>query len=42
MRDYRLYLKDILVAMDSIEVFVKDMSFEQFRSDDKTTSAVIR
>jgi len=42
MRDYRLYLKDILVAMDSIEVFVKDMSFEQFRSDDKTASAVMR
>ena len=42
MRDYGLYLKDILAAINSIEVFVEDMSFEQFRADDKTTSAVIR
>ncbi len=42
MRDYRLYLKDILAAMDSIEAFVLGMSFKQFRADDKTVSAVIR
>ncbi len=42
MRDYRLYLKDILSAMDSIESFVEGMSLEQFRADDKTSSAVIR
>jgi len=42
MRDYGLYLKDILSAINSIEAFVEDMSFEQFRADDKTTSAVIR
>jgi len=42
MRDYNLYLSDILKAMESIEEFVKDMSFEQLRSDDKTSSAVIR
>ena len=42
MRDYRLYLKDILSAMDSIEAFVKGMSFEEFGSDDKTSSAVIQ
>jgi len=42
MRDYTLYLKDILEAMESIEKFVGDMSFENFREDDKTASAVIR
>jgi len=42
MRDYRLYLKDILAAMESIEAFVAGMDFEAFRSDDKTASAVVR
>jgi uncharacterized protein with HEPN domain len=42
MRDYRLYLKDILSAIESVEEFVKGMDFEQFRADDKTASAVIR
>jgi uncharacterized protein with HEPN domain len=42
MRDYKLYLKDILEAMTSIETFVEGMDFESFRADDKTSSAVIR
>ena len=42
MRSYRLYLKDILSAMDSIEAFVEGMRFEEFSADDKTASAVIR
>ncbi len=42
MRDYRLYLKDILAAMESIEAFVEGMDLETFRTDDKTASAVIR
>jgi uncharacterized protein with HEPN domain len=41
-RNYKLYLKDILEAMVSIEKFVEGMSFEEFRGDDKTVSAVIR
>lgn len=41
-RNYRIYFKDILEAMASIEKFVGNMSFEEFRADDKTTSAVIR
>ena len=41
-RNYGLYLKDILEAMESIEKFVENMSFEEFRKDDKTVSAVIR
>ncbi|RMF38668.1 MAG: DUF86 domain-containing protein [Chloroflexi bacterium] len=42
MRDYRLYLKDILAAMESIETFVEGMDFEAFCADDKTASAVVR
>ena len=42
MRDYKVYLQDILAAVESIEAFVQGMSFEEFRSDDKTTTAVIR
>ena len=39
---YLLYLKDINDSIKSIEKFIKNMSFEQFISDDKTSSAVIR
>lgn len=41
MRNNRLYVKDILTAIESVEVFVKDMDFESFKDDDKTISAVI-
>jgi uncharacterized protein with HEPN domain len=42
MRDYKLYLKDILTAIESIEEFVGKMNLDAFRADDKTVSAVIR
>lgn len=42
MKDYNLYIKDILTAIESIENFVTDLRFEDFIADDKTTSAVIR
>ncbi|GAB6056580.1 DUF86 domain-containing protein [Methanobacterium movens] len=42
MRDPKLYLKDILEAMDSIELFIGEMDFHEFKEDDKTSSAVIR
>ncbi|MDD5501727.1 MAG: DUF86 domain-containing protein [Candidatus Omnitrophica bacterium] len=42
MRDYKLYLIDILAAMESIESFIADMNLETFEADDKTTSAVLR
>ena len=41
-KNHQIYLKDILEAMESIENFVKNLSFEEFSSDDKTASAVIR
>ena len=42
MRDYRLYLKDILAAIDSIESFVQGMDLEALRAVDNTASAVVR
>lgn len=42
MRDIKLYLRDIIEAMESIEKFVEGMEFEDFKNDDKTSSAVIR
>jgi len=42
MRDYSLYLSDILKAFEAIESFVEGQSFEDFKKDDKTSSAVIR
>lgn len=42
MRNYTLYLKDILGAMDSIERFIAGMDLATFQADDKTTSAVMR
>ena len=42
MRDCRLYLKDILAALESVETFVGGMGLDEFRADDKTASAVIR
>ncbi|MEJ5378209.1 MAG: DUF86 domain-containing protein [bacterium] len=42
MRDYTLYLKDILDAIGSIERFIAGMDLEAFQTDDKTASAVMR
>jgi uncharacterized protein with HEPN domain len=41
-RDYRLFLKDIVEAINSIEEFTAGMSLEEFAVDDKTSSAVLR
>lgn len=42
MREYRLYLEEILRAMESAETFIEGMDFDDFQTDDKTTSAVVR
>ncbi len=41
-RSYHLYLIDILESGNAILEYTKDMSFETFRNDRKTYSAVIR
>ncbi|KJU87132.1 protein containing DUF86 [Candidatus Magnetobacterium bavaricum] len=42
MRDYTLYLKDIIESIGFIEQFVADMELEDFRKDIKTSDAVIK
>ncbi len=42
MRDYKLFLKDILTASVAIQEFIREMDYKQFRGDDKTVSAVIK
>lgn len=41
-RDYRLFLRDILEAMEAIESFVEGMDYEDFVENDLVSSAVIR
>ena len=41
-RDNTRHLRDILEAIDLIELFVHDMTFESYQTDLKTKSAVER
>jgi uncharacterized protein with HEPN domain len=41
-RDYRLYLDDIMEAIQKIQDYAQGMSLEEFRGDKKTIDAVIR
>jgi uncharacterized protein with HEPN domain len=42
LRDYKLYLHDIIEAVEKIETFTKGFTFEEFVKDAKTVDAVIR
>jgi uncharacterized protein with HEPN domain len=41
-RDYRLYIDDLLEAIEKIEKYVGGLSFDEFSQDSKTIDAVIR
>lgn len=41
-RDYKIYLKDILDAIERIEEYTESMDFEDFINDNKTQDAVLR
>lgn len=41
-RDPRLYLDDILDAIEKIENYVKGLTFEEFSEDSKTVDAIVR
>lgn len=41
-RDIALYIKDILKNMDKAGRFIKDITYEDFASDEKTNYAVVR
>ena len=42
MKNLKFFVKDIIEAMDKIEEFIGDITFEAFKTDDKTSSAVLR
>jgi len=41
-RGYKIFLKDIIDSMESIEEYVKNMDFDEFKADQKTVDAVVR
>ena len=41
-RDYRLYLDDMIEAIEKIQKYTEGLNFDQFRKDDKTIDAVIK
>ena len=41
-RDYKIYLEDILKAIDKIQNYTQNISFEKFSEDEKTLDAVVR
>ena len=41
-RDYRDYLRDILVAVNDVESFVQELTYDEFVKDRKTLNAVVR
>lgn len=42
MRDFRVYLEDMIDAINRIEEYTKGMSYEAFVKDRKTVDAVVR
>jgi uncharacterized protein with HEPN domain len=41
-RDFRLYLDDILEAINKIRDYIVGMDYDSFSNDDKTQDAVVR
>jgi len=41
-RDFTVRVTDILEAIEKIQRYTRDMSFDDFRSDEKTVDAVVR
>ncbi len=42
MRDFEVYIEDILQAIDSIQTYTEGLTYEIFVDDKKTVDAVIR
>lgn len=41
-RDAHDYIRDILQAVDEVEIFIDDLTYDQFVKDRKTLNAVVR
>jgi uncharacterized protein with HEPN domain len=42
LRDFQVYLEDIIQAIDSIQTYTEGLTYEDFSCDKKTIDAVIR
>ena len=42
MRDFQVYVEDIIDAIDRIEEYTKGLTYERFVIDKKTVDAVVR
>ena len=42
IREYKDYLMDLIEAIDKMEQFTKDLTYEDFKKDEKTIFPVIR
>ena len=42
MRDFQVYVEDIIDAIDSIEEYTGELTYERFVKDKKTVDAVVR
>ena len=40
-RNYKLFIQDIIDAMETIEKFVGNMKLDELKADEKTSSAVL-
>ena len=41
-REYKLFIQDIKECIEQIDEFVGNMTLEEFKADEKTSSAVVR
>jgi uncharacterized protein with HEPN domain len=42
LRDFQVYIEDIIDAFDSIEEYTEELTYERFVKDKKTVDAVVR
>jgi len=42
VRDFQIYLEDVIEAVDSIEEYTRELTYEAFVKDKKTVDAVVR
>jgi uncharacterized protein with HEPN domain len=41
-RDFKIYIQDILEAIRRIDEYIRGLTFEEFKKDNKTADAIIR
>jgi uncharacterized protein with HEPN domain len=41
LRDYKLYIQDIIEAIEKIQIYIKNFDIESFKKDSKTYDSII-